>query len=233
MAAEPPAAGPPPARTPRRRCEACGQPEVEGMPLCPRDDHRWVPVPEEELAGEEDPAKGTEAPGGTHGTGTQVAGRTCHYCGAVPPHPCNTVCLDCGQPIGFPALCLRFGVAAGGDPVHVDLRGPGSELLGRDPERSRHATALAAFLRVSRVHATVGVDDGGRAWIRDEGSGNGTFHNGKELPTGTRTELRHRDTVALGSELSGTVRLRADDTPVGMTSREDDASRDGIGTPAQ
>jgi pSer/pThr/pTyr-binding forkhead associated (FHA) protein len=80
-------------------------------------------------------------------------------------------------------------------------------LLGRDPAESLVAAAFANFENVSRRHATVMVDDSGRASIRDEDSTNGTFVNGDRVLPGIAVRLTDGDIVRLGADVSAEVNL--------------------------
>ncbi|MDL4815008.1 FHA domain-containing protein [Actinomadura opuntiae] len=82
----------------------------------------------------------------------------------------------------------------------------GSSLLGRDPEFSEAARFLEKDGLVSRRHATIGLDEDGTPWIRDEYSLNGTFVNGERMPAGDRRTLRHEDKVRIGDVLMTIVR---------------------------
>jgi pSer/pThr/pTyr-binding forkhead associated (FHA) protein len=82
----------------------------------------------------------------------------------------------------------------------------GRVLLGRALE-SPHARLFEPYPDVSRCHAVVWVEPGGRAWIRDEGSCNGTSRNGIELFPGREESLQDGDTLWFGPNLSITVRI--------------------------
>jgi pSer/pThr/pTyr-binding forkhead associated (FHA) protein len=79
-------------------------------------------------------------------------------------------------------------------------------MLGRDPAQSLVAAAFGQYDDVSRRHATVIVDDGGRASIRDEGSINGTFVNGDRVLPGTEVRLIDGDQIRL-ADVTGDVSL--------------------------
>jgi pSer/pThr/pTyr-binding forkhead associated (FHA) protein len=78
--------------------------------------------------------------------------------------------------------------------------------LGRDPGLP-HAHLFTAHDNVSRRHATVGMDETGRAWIRDDGSANGTFVNGPEIASATPHPLHDGDSVRLGAHLTAKVQI--------------------------
>ena len=64
---------------------------------------------------------------------------------------------------------------------------------------------------LSRLHATV-YHEGGRTWVIDENSSNGTFVNGIGV-SGSGTELRNGDSIKIGNETVLRVRI-VDDAPV-------------------
>ncbi len=70
---------------------------------------------------------------------------------------------------------------------------------------------------VSRRHATVTVDDAGRATVRDEHSTNGTFVNGDRVLPGTAVTLSDGDELRLAARVTARVQLpRAGPNPVGL-----------------
>ncbi|HEY1671599.1 MAG TPA: FHA domain-containing protein, partial [Streptosporangiaceae bacterium] len=101
---------------------------------------------------------------------------SCPNCGARVPDPSDLWCLECRAPLPrtgqrrISPVVLRIAFPTG----NVEIPAGTSLLLGRDPAQSLVAAAFARFDNVSRRHATVTVDDSGRAAIRDEGSTNGT-----------------------------------------------------------
>ncbi|WP_433684952.1 FHA domain-containing protein [Nocardia sp. CA-119907] len=96
-----------------------------------------------------------------------------------------------------------------GPPLRLD---PGSEFpLGR--QDSPLATRLGAFTDVSRRHATIGMTENGRAWIRDEGSSNGTFVNGKRIPHGYKVPLNGEVQIRLGFEYQLTANFDPPNPP--------------------
>ncbi|MEW2520977.1 FHA domain-containing protein [Actinacidiphila alni] len=98
------------------------------------------------------------------------------------------------------ALHLRF---PGGETVPVE---PGHMIrLGRDPRRCPAVPFLAAHDNLSRIHATIGVEADGSAWVADESSTNGTFAHGYRLAPGERSPLRPGDSIRLAADV--TVRL--------------------------
>ncbi|HEY2640117.1 MAG TPA: FHA domain-containing protein [Streptosporangiaceae bacterium] len=80
-------------------------------------------------------------------------------------------------------------------------------LLGRDPAESLVAAAFADFENVSRRHATITMDDGGHASIRDENSTNGTFVNGDRVLPGIAVRLADGDVVRLAADVQAEVVL--------------------------
>ena len=101
---------------------------------------------------------------------------------------------------------------------NVDIPAGTSLLLGRDPAESLVAAAFSGFENVSRRHATVTVDDAGRATIRDEHSTNGTFVNGDRVLPGTAVRLVDGDTVRLGGDATAEVLLpRHEFDPTSLT----------------
>jgi len=91
-------------------------------------------------------------------------------------------------------------------------------LLGRDPGESLVAAAFADYVNVSRRHATVSMDDGGHATIRDENSTNGTFVNGDRVLPGISVRLADGDVVRLAADVSAEVVLpRQEPDPAWLT----------------
>ncbi|MFI6955835.1 FHA domain-containing protein [Nocardia sp. NPDC050408] len=78
------------------------------------------------------------------------------------------------------------------------IRGGEPELLGRS--NSRVPTSLRRYDFISDRHASVGVHPSGRVWIRDEGSTNGTYVNGKRIKSGTTVTLHPGDQVGLAKD---------------------------------
>ena len=90
---------------------------------------------------------------------------------------------------------------------NVDVPAGTTLLLGRDPAEYLVAAAFADYENVSRRHATVTMDDGGRASIRDENSTNGTFVNGDRVLPGIAVRLADGDVVRLAADVSADVML--------------------------
>jgi hypothetical protein len=142
---------------------------------------------------------GVPAPEGTGGSRSWST-ETCWRCGAVPPHPDNTTCLDpaCGRSLIPPALHLRFPDG------EVELAPGARAELGR---RGPHGRAFRRHPNVSRRHAVVGADQDGRAWIEPLRTPNGTFVNGAEIPESVAKALVTGDSVRLARDVEGVVTL--------------------------
>jgi hypothetical protein len=98
-----------------------------------------------------------------------------------------------------PPRALRLSFPSG-DIVPVE---PGVRLrLGRDPQLCPAVAFLADHDNLSRLHATVGVETDGTAWIADEGSTNGTFAHGYRLGPGDHAPLRPGDKIRLAADVS-------------------------------
>lgn len=104
-------------------------------------------------------------------------------------------------PVSTTVLRLTFPTG------NVEIPAGTSVLLGRDPAESLVAAAFAEYENVSRRHATVFVDDAGRASIRDEHSTNGTFVNGDRVLPGTTVRIVDGDTVRLAADITAEVVL--------------------------
>jgi pSer/pThr/pTyr-binding forkhead associated (FHA) protein len=159
-----------------------------------------------------------------------MATLTCLNCGAK-VRPDDLICFTCGAnlprtaPAGedtpapatvmqeflrpqnrtgpISASVLRLSFPTG----NVEVPAGTTLLLGRDPAESLVAAAFADFENVSRRHATVMVDDSGRATIRDENSTNGTFVNGDRVLPGIAVRLADGDVVRLAADVSAEVLL--------------------------
>jgi len=140
----------------------------------------------------------------------------CFTCGANLPRngargddapPASTVMQEYLRPqqrasVISPAV-LRLSFPTG----NVEVPAGTTLLLGRDPAESLVAAAFADYENVSRRHATVTVDDGGHASIRDENSTNGTFVNGDRVLPGIAVRLADGDIVRLAADVSAEVNL--------------------------
>ena len=140
----------------------------------------------------------------------------CFTCGANLPRirvreddapPVNTVMQEYLRPqeraSTISPTVLRLSFPTG----NVEIPAGTTLLLGRDPAESLVAAAFAAYENVSRRHATVIVDDGGHASIRDENSTNGTFVNGDRVLPGIAVRLADGDIVRLAADVSAEVML--------------------------
>ena len=115
-------------------------------------------------------------------------------------------------PISSTVLRLSFPTG------NVDVPAGTTLLLGRDPAESLVAAAFARYENVSRRHATVMMDDGGHASIRDENSTNGTFVNGDRVLPGISVRLADGDIVRLAADVSAEVVLpRQEPDPASLT----------------
>ncbi len=135
--------------------------------------------------------------------------QACPHCGARVPDRSDLWCLECRAPLPgtgqrrISPVVLRIAFPTG----NVEIPACTSLLLGRDPAQSLVAAAFAHFDNVSRRHATVTVDDSGRATIRDEGSTNGTFVNDDRAIPGTEVRLVDGDRLRFGADVTGEVYL--------------------------
>jgi FHA domain/Double zinc ribbon len=152
-------------------------------------------------------------PGGSDGRAV------CPNCGMMAQDPADVVCVQCRQPLPgarrrISPVVLRISFPTG----NVDVPAGTSVILGRDPAQSLVAAAFGQYDNVSRRHATVVVDDGGRASIRDEGSTNGTFVNGDRVLPGTEVRLVDGDRIRLAADVTGDVSLpRAEPDPASLS----------------
>ena len=104
---------------------------------------------------------------------------------------------------------------------NVDVPAGTTLLLGRDPGESLVAAAFASYENVSRRHATVMMDDGGHASIRDEDSTNGTFVNGDRVLPGIAVRLADGDIVRLAADATAEVVLPRQQPDPASLSRPD------------
>lgn len=151
---------------------------------------------------------------------------------AAPLAPEHTTCPYCRAPVApdarFCVGCIRELPAAGsdtGDALRTRwearaatlsvsfstgsvLVRPGQEVtLGRDPRHTASSPRLAGFDNVSRTHATVGLTREGAAWLRDDGSANGTWADEEPVPPGERRPLHDGSVIRLASNVVAGVRL--------------------------
>src|SRR6201986_599627 len=132
----------------------------------------------------------------------------CPNCGAMVQDPAEVVSPTGRQPRPggrrrISPVVLRLAFPTG----NVDVPAGTSVILGRDPAQSLVAAAFSQYDNVSRRHATVAVDDGGRATIRDEGSTNGTFVNNERVRPGDEVRLGDGDQIRLAPDVTGDVSL--------------------------
>ena len=144
----------------------------------------------------------------------------CPNCGTPVQDPADVVCVQCRQPLPsqgrrrISQVVLRIAFPTG----NVDVPAGTSVILGRDPAQSLVAAAFGQYDNVSRRHATVMVDDGGRASIRDEGSTNGTFVNGDRVLPGSEVRLVDGDRIRLAADVTGDVSLpRGEPDPASLS----------------
>ena len=175
-----------------------------------------------------------------------MANLTCPTCAAT-VKPTDLICFTCGanlpraagkswdddapapttimqeylrredRPSQISASVLRLSFPTG----NVEVPAGTSLLLGRDPAESLVAAAFSRYENVSRRHATVTVDDSGRASIRDEHSTNGTFVNGDRVLPGTAVRLADGDVVRLAADASAEVLLPRQEPDPSSLSRPD------------
>ncbi len=154
----------------------------------------------------------------------------CFTCGANLPRQrardddapvANTVMQEYLRPpernSSISAAVLRLSFPTG----NVEIPAGTALLLGRDPAESLVAAAFAEYENVSRRHATVTVDDGGRASIRDENSTNGTFVNGDRVLPGIAVRLADGDVVRLAADVSAEVMLPHQPDAAGFTDADE------------
>lgn len=140
----------------------------------------------------------------------------CFTCGSNLPRirardddgpPANTVMQEYLRPQergnAISPNVLRLSFPTG----NVEVPAGTTLLLGRDPAESLVAAAFANYENVSRRHATVTMDDGGHASIRDENSTNGTFVNGDRVLPGIAVRLADGDIVRLAADVTAEVML--------------------------
>lgn len=142
-------------------------------------------------------------------TGESAEEPRCTYCGTPAPSTVNTRCLVCHKPLAPSALELQFA-----DDASLVLERGENALLGRHRD-SPLKDYLRGFRTVGRRHATIGVTQDGKAWLRDEDATNGTFVNGCELTPRLPQALRDGDEIGLGGRVRGTVTVRDGRRPGG------------------
>lgn len=177
-------------------CVYCHTENVAGEQLCqgcfrrlPSEQVAALPADHALSLGQAGPGPPFEAP------------PVCPHCGEEVPDPDNRVCVGCHRSLGA-VEPLRLCFPAGA----VTIAPTDVIRLGRDPASSPVAALFADRGNVSRLHATVGIDDNG-AWVRDERSLNGTFVNDVPVPPGTRIGLAHGDTLRLAADVCASVEV--------------------------
>ncbi|WP_198358015.1 MULTISPECIES: FHA domain-containing protein [unclassified Streptomyces] len=148
---------------------------------------------------------------------------TCPYCQA-PVAPGDPVCMKCVRELPSTRSdagdALRTTLEPRASTLHLSFTTgsvsvqPGQEVtLGRDPRHTSASPRLAAFDNVSRTHATVGLTREGAAWLRDEGSANGTWADEEPVPAGEIRPLHDGSVIRLASNVRAGVRLYASASP--------------------
>jgi hypothetical protein len=209
-------------------CRNCGAPLLEDGAVLRRPAPANPPAATEETKPPADATAGqvpdtaVPEPGNRvrdHARVRDAAGDDCPHCGAPVPDPQNLVCLECLEELRPPgsrnaaadsalattretpaALQLRFELG-----LVVDLAAGQERVLGR--EMAGSPTALAHLDNISRRHATVGLRPSGAAWVRDDGSTNGTFVDGARLPVREEVALPDGSELRLASNVRATVRI--------------------------
>jgi pSer/pThr/pTyr-binding forkhead associated (FHA) protein len=128
----------------------------------------------------------------------------CPHCENVLANPAAAQCNVCLKPLrstGAPTLKLDFPTGELKISVGQHL------ILGRDAGQSPAASTFTQYDNVSRKHATVWLDAGGVAKVRDERSTNGTFVNGERLSPGVEAFLQDGDQLRLAADVTGTIHL--------------------------
>jgi hypothetical protein len=188
-------------------CPACSKPIMPADLICQSCGanlvRRAASVPSQE---EDAPEPRRATRGGDDGPSTVSWSPFCPHCGADVPDMDNAICVECLRPLGggrTRATTLRVMFTTG----DVECAAGEQVPLGRDQAQSRVAETFSRFDNVSRRHATIGLDDDGRAWVRDERSTNGTFVNDRRLEAGQQLSLSDGDRLRLAADVTGRVRL--------------------------
>lgn len=203
-------------------CVFCGAENESGEQLC-RACFRRLPAEPVAAPQDADPpaappaSSGPSGPSGASGppeppvpsepSRPRQAPAGCPHCGAEVPDPGNRVCVECHRPLGRPEP-LRLSFSDG----DVTVAPAHSMKLGRDPAMSPVAKLFTERGNVSRLHATVGVDEDG-PWVRDERSLNGTYVNDVPVPPATRFGLSDGDKLRLAADVVATVRITGSGSP--------------------
>ena len=186
----------------------------DSEPMCPEDSGELIPYePPQSAAGPAGSA--TDGARAAGGAGSADAGSSaspgsaaawdrsvCWNCGTPVSHPDNTECraAGCRKPLIPPAVVLRF---AGGQ---IEVAPASSVVLGR---LGVHAEVFRAHANVSRRHAVVGADPGGRAWIEPADTPNGTFLDDVEIPPTQRRVLPNGARLRFARDVEGTATVYA------------------------
>lgn len=184
------------------------QPPYPGVPHGPAD--HQTPPPQHGGRSFTPPPHGREATllppdesAGQRGPASDSTAFMCPHCEAVLSNPAAVQCDNCLRPIRQRTPVLRVIFPSGEVKVSV-----GQHLvLGRDAGQSPVASTFIQYDNVSRRHSTLWLDPSGAAWVRDEGSTNGTFVNGERLPRGVEAPLHDGDQLRLAADVTGTVQL--------------------------
>jgi hypothetical protein len=115
----------------------------------------------------------------------------------------NAKCNGCRKPLTPPALVLVLH----GSPHRIAVAVRDLATVGRDPAETSYSEMFAGYLNISRRHALIGVSPDGTAWIRDEGSLNGTYIGGEEIPTKQLVSLTDGALVRFAGTLEATVKI--------------------------
>jgi hypothetical protein len=183
-------------------CRSCQHPVDVGDLICPGCNANLTAPRAVVAAGAPEPVPtgapqddGPRAPV-TAGAPDPVAGApdaSCANCGEPLPAEA-TVCVRCMRPVGA-AVTVTLERPSWRYVVRVGA----TLMLGRDPERSPAAAALAEHDKVSRRHARVAIDAGGAVVVTDLYSTNGTFVDGERLPAGGEGRIPTGSSLRLAS----------------------------------
>jgi hypothetical protein len=119
-----------------------------------------------------------------------------------PGHP---ACVNCNE---IPTADALTAMVRWLDTDHTLSIG-GACVVGRDdpaPEDLQVLLGADKYANVSRNHAHLRFA-GGRLWVTDLKSSNGTFINDRRLAHGVEEELHHGDVVRFGATLTGRIEL--------------------------
>lgn len=190
-------------------CPACSAPARPGDLICPScgaNLARPAAAPPRQPVEHTDPAPARASAPGSEGPSTVAWTPFCPHCGADVPDVGNPTCVECLRPLRSgqsQAATLRIAFSSG----EVQCAAGDEIALGRDHAESRVADTFRPFDNVSRKHATIGLDQAGRAWVRDERSTNGTYVNDRRLPAGEESPLADGDSLRLAADVIGQVYL--------------------------